>query len=161
MADQRDIEDKERIREAVRRGYGEIANAGGSCGCSSCCGSGAAGQIAQAVGYNEAELATLPEGANMGLSCGNPTAIASLQPGEVVLDLGSGGGFDVFIAGRKVGAAGNFFELAVAVAITLFGPSSGATLACVVGVLVEVPVMLSVCKACNRSRQWYGRRLRP
>lgn len=106
MADQRDIEDKERIREAVRRGYGEIANAGGSCGCFSCCGSGAAGQIAQAVGYNEAELATLPEGANMGLSCGNPTAIASLQPGEVVLDLGSGGGFDVFIAGRKVGAAG-------------------------------------------------------
>jgi SAM-dependent methyltransferase len=52
------------------------------------------------------ELAALPEGANMGLSCGNPTALASLQPGEVVLDLGAGGGFDVFIAGRKVGATG-------------------------------------------------------
>jgi SAM-dependent methyltransferase len=51
-------------------------------------------------------LAVLPEGANMGLSCGNPTAIAGLKPGEVVLDLGAGGGFDVFIAGRKVGPTG-------------------------------------------------------
>jgi ACR3 family arsenite transporter len=56
--------------------------------------------------------------------------------------------------GALIGAS-NFFELAVAVAITLFGPSSGAALACVVGVLVEVPVMLSVCKICNRSRLWY------
>jgi arsenite transporter len=58
--------------------------------------------------------------------------------------------------GALIGAS-NFFELAVAVAITLFGPSSGAALACVVGVLVEVPVMLSVCKVCNRSRRWYQR----
>ena len=58
--------------------------------------------------------------------------------------------------GALIGAS-NFFELAVAVAITLFGPGSGAALACVVGVLVEVPVMLSVCKVCNRSRDWYGR----
>ena len=58
--------------------------------------------------------------------------------------------------GALIGAS-NFFELAVAVAITLFGPSSGAALACVVGVLVEVPVMLSVCRVCNRSRSWYGR----
>jgi arsenite transporter len=58
--------------------------------------------------------------------------------------------------GALIGAS-NFFELAVAVAITLFGPGSGAALACVVGVLVEVPVMLSVCKVCNRSRAWYGR----
>jgi ACR3 family arsenite transporter len=57
--------------------------------------------------------------------------------------------------GALIGAS-NFFELAVAVAITLFGPSSGAALACVVGVLVEVPVMLSVCKICNRTRGWYG-----
>lgn len=57
--------------------------------------------------------------------------------------------------GALIGAS-NFFELAVAVAITLFGPSSGAALACVVGVLVEVPVMLSVCQVCNRSRNWYG-----
>jgi ACR3 family arsenite transporter len=60
--------------------------------------------------------------------------------------------------GALIGAS-NFFELAVAVAITLFGPSSGAALACVVGVLVEVPVMLSVCNICNRSRIWYGRAL--
>lgn len=97
---------KEQIREAVREGYAQIAKTGGSCGSASCCGSGAAAQVAQAVGYSEAELATLPEGANMGLSCGNPTAIASLKPGEVVLDLGSGGGFDVFIAGQKVGPTG-------------------------------------------------------
>lgn len=57
--------------------------------------------------------------------------------------------------GALIGAS-NFFELAVAVAITLFGPGSGAALACVVGVLVEVPVMLSVCKVCNNSRTWYG-----
>jgi ACR3 family arsenite transporter len=57
--------------------------------------------------------------------------------------------------GALIGAS-NFFELAVAVAITLFGPSSGAALACVVGVLVEVPVMLSVCQVCNKSRGWYG-----
>jgi ACR3 family arsenite transporter len=61
---------------------------------------------------------------------------------------------DVASPGALIGAS-NFFELAVAVAITLFGPSSGAALACVVGVLVEVPVMLSVCKVCNRSRDWY------
>ncbi len=62
--------------------------------------------IAHAVGYAGAELSGVPEGANLGLSCGNPTAIASLKPGETVLDLGSGGGFDCFIAGPKVGASG-------------------------------------------------------
>ena len=63
---------------------------------------------------------------------------------------------NVAAPGALIGAS-NFFELAVAVAITLFGPGSGAALACVVGVLVEVPVMLSVCKVCNASRAWYGR----
>lgn len=63
---------------------------------------------------------------------------------------------DVASPGALIGAS-NFFELAVAVAITLFGPSSGAALACVVGVLVEVPVMLSVCRVCNHSRGWYQR----
>jgi arsenite methyltransferase len=98
------------VKRAIRSGYGEVARSGGSC-CGpspACCGSTPAGSdvLAQHIGYSPEELAALPEGANMGLSCGNPNALASLQPGEVVLDLGSGGGFDVFIAGRKVGATG-------------------------------------------------------
>jgi len=96
----------EAIHEKVREGYTQIARSGGSCCASSCCGSSAPDQLATSVGYTEEELAALPEGANMGLSCGNPTAMASLWPGEVVLDLGSGGGFDVFIAGQKVGPTG-------------------------------------------------------
>jgi SAM-dependent methyltransferase len=99
----------EAVRAAVRDGYAQIAKKEASC-CSavSCCGSNVedSTKLAQYVGYGAEELAALPEGANMGLSCGNPTALASLKPGEVVLDLGSGGGFDVFIAGRKVGAKG-------------------------------------------------------
>ncbi|MEO0513096.1 MAG: arsenite methyltransferase [Planctomycetota bacterium] len=73
-----------------------------------CCGPTTltADQVAVAVGYGESDLAGLPAGSNMGLSCGNPTALASLEPGEVVVDLGSGGGFDCFIAGPRVGAAG-------------------------------------------------------
>ena len=98
------IQDAEVVREKVREEYAAIARGGGTCGGSSACCD--PNQIAQQVGYDAADLAALPDGANMGLSCGNPTAIASLQPGEVVLDLGSGGGFDVFIAGRKVGATG-------------------------------------------------------
>jgi arsenite methyltransferase len=99
------------IRELVRSGYGRIAaeTSGGACGPGvSCCGSAPqdADKLAAKLGYSVAELQALPEGANMGLSCGNPAALAALQPGETVLDLGSGGGFDVFIAGRKVGAAG-------------------------------------------------------
>jgi len=105
------MDQKESVREMVRTGYAAIAESGtGCCGpAPSCCGDSSADSataLAQAVGYAAAELSELPEGANMGLSCGNPTALASLQPGEVVLDLGSGGGFDVFIAGRKVGATG-------------------------------------------------------
>ncbi len=99
------------VREQVRAGYSQIAQSSG-CGCSStpgCCGSSTAadaGKLAQYVGYSAEELAALPDGANLGLSCGNPNALAALKPGEVVLDLGSGGGFDVFIAGRKVGPNG-------------------------------------------------------
>jgi SAM-dependent methyltransferase len=97
----------EKLREAVRSGYGSIARSGGSCcGPQSCCGGASAGQVAEALGYDRSELDSIPEGANMGLSCGNPTALASLAPGEVVLDLGSGGGFDVFLAARRVGPSG-------------------------------------------------------
>ena len=99
---------KQAVRESVRKGYAEIAKGGGSCcgPAKSCCGSGDAAGVARAVGYSDAELATLPEGANMGLSCGNPGAIAALKPGEVVLDLGSGGGFDVFLVAQKIGPKG-------------------------------------------------------
>jgi len=96
----------EEIHEKVREGYAQIAKSGGSCCVSTCCGSNVADQLAKTVGYAEEDLAVLPEGANMGLSCGNPTAIASLQADEIVLDLGSGSGFDVFIAGQKVGPNG-------------------------------------------------------
>jgi SAM-dependent methyltransferase len=95
-------ESNEKIRETVRRGYTDIAKGKSSC----CCGSSAPDKLAGAIGYTNEELEVLPDGANMGLSCGNPTAIADLKPGQVVLDLGSGGGFDVFIAAKKVGAIG-------------------------------------------------------
>ncbi|MFO7774639.1 MAG: arsenite methyltransferase [Candidatus Hydrogenedentota bacterium] len=104
--------DEESIRDQVRQGYTVVATGGGSSCCgpqSDCCGSAEtdeASAMALALGYDAAELADLPEGANMGLSCGNPAALASLVPGETVVDLGSGGGFDVFLAGRKVGAEG-------------------------------------------------------
>jgi SAM-dependent methyltransferase len=102
--------DSESVRQKVREGYGKIAGSGGSC-CGpapTCCGSSpvASEDLAKHIGYSAEELAVLPEGANMGLSCGNPNALAALQSGEVVLDLGAGGGFDVFIAGRKVGSTG-------------------------------------------------------
>ncbi|MFC1461088.1 arsenite methyltransferase [Verrucomicrobiota bacterium] len=101
-------EKAEQIRDSVREAYSSIATKGGSCCAtsSSCCGSSSAEDLAKEIGYSDEELAALPDGANMGLSCGNPTALASLKPGEVVLDLGSGGGFDVFIAARKVGPTG-------------------------------------------------------
>src|SRR5260370_20701771 len=98
------INDSEKVRRAVREGYGKIAEQDSSC-CSgvSCCGSNAtdSAQLARYIGYSAEELVALPEGANMGLSCGNPNTLASLKPGEVVLDLWGGGGFDVFIAAWK------------------------------------------------------------
>lgn len=98
------------VRQKVREGYTQIAQNGSSRRCEgvSCCGSSpsASADLAAVIGYSADELAALPDGANMGLSCGNPNALASLQPGEIVLDLGSGGGFDVFIAAGKVGPEG-------------------------------------------------------
>ena len=110
--------DQEEIRARVREGYSKIAQAGsaaaaadpraGDCCGGGCCGStgSAAAALVKKIGYTESELAGLPESANMGLSCGNPTAVASLKAGETVLDLGSGGGFDAFMAGPRVGAGG-------------------------------------------------------
>jgi SAM-dependent methyltransferase len=103
-------EQSDSVRSKVREAYGKIAqdSAGGCCGPSVACSDSEqdANTLARELGYSVEELKALPDGANMGLSCGNPAALAALMPGEVVLDLGSGGGFDIFIAGRKVGASG-------------------------------------------------------
>ncbi len=98
------------MHDTVRAGYAEIATRGATLGAGGCCGPASSScggsRIAERVGYSASELDALPDGADMGLSCGNPTAIASLKRGETVLDLGSGGGFDCFIAGPKVGPTG-------------------------------------------------------
>lgn len=116
--------DAHALREMVRKRYAEAARgsaaglAGGCCapepkgddllvvsGC--CCGSGAGGEeLGRVLGYSDDELAAAPAGADLGLGCGNPQAIASLKPGETVLDLGSGAGFDCFLAARQVGESG-------------------------------------------------------
>ena len=100
---------KEEIKKVVREGYAKIAKQGSSC-CApvnSCCGSTDLAQdISKKIGYTEEEIKAVPEGANLGLGCGNPLAFASLREGEVVLDLGSGAGFDCFLAANKVGMSG-------------------------------------------------------
>src|SRR5204863_3925454 len=111
MNDSSTSPDQHAVRDIVREGYSKIAldTSAGCCSTGvSCCGSSPqnSDHIAQELGYSAEELEALPDGANMGLSCGNPAALAALKPGEVVLDLGCGGGFDVFIAGRKVGKTG-------------------------------------------------------
>jgi arsenite methyltransferase len=97
------------VKRVVREGYGQIAADGGSC-CGpvkSCgCGGGTAEAISRQIGYSEEDVNGVPRGANLGLGCGNPVAIASLKEGETVLDLGSGAGFDCFLAAKKVGRGG-------------------------------------------------------
>jgi SAM-dependent methyltransferase len=95
------------VRDAVRENYAKVARAKSGCGCSgdSCC-APAADPASALLGYSDDEAASVPAGANMGLGCGNPGAIARLSPGETVLDLGAGGGFDCFLAARKVGEGG-------------------------------------------------------
>jgi arsenite methyltransferase len=114
---------KEEIKKVVRERYARVAKQSSPCGAlvsadmqsgtccnasaSSCCsGSAAAQTISRAIGYSEEELGSVPDGANLGLGCGNPLALASLKKGETVLDLGSGGGFDCFLAADKVGKKG-------------------------------------------------------
>lgn len=112
--------ESEKIKEQVKRSYGAVARGDtGGCGCgaSGCCSGSDAGEmlttyasnpgaVAREIGYSDEELAELPDGANLGLGCGNPGAIASLQPGETVLDLGSGAGMDCFLAAPRVGPGG-------------------------------------------------------
>jgi len=96
------------IKDIVKKGYGEIAKTSAQCGCGSCgCSSNMTIQKQSGeIGYSDDEMTTVPDGANLGLGCGNPTAIASLKEGDVVLDLGSGAGFDVFLAANKIGSKG-------------------------------------------------------
>lgn len=105
------MSDKEKIREHIRKNYANVALKGSD---SSCCGSGCScgdkavdiNEISAIIGYSENELRDVPQDANMGLGCGNPIAIAGLKKGETVLDLGSGGGLDCFLARNKVGEEG-------------------------------------------------------
>ncbi|MDZ4871844.1 MAG: 2-methoxy-6-polyprenyl-1,4-benzoquinol methylase, mitochondrial [Chroococcidiopsis cubana SAG 39.79] len=96
--------DSNAVKQNVRTAYGKIAQQQTGCGCGTP--TTDTTEFAVALGYAEAELNTIPAEANLGLSCGNPTDLAQLKPGEIVLDLGSGAGFDCFIAATKVGATG-------------------------------------------------------
>ena len=108
--------DHDSIRQQVRTAYAAVANTGSSCCATapapsgSCCApsdQSVAELLSRGIGYSAEETAAVPEGANLGLGCGNPQAIAALKAGEAVLDLGSGAGFDCFLAGRAVGANGH------------------------------------------------------
>ena len=92
-------------RETIREHYSQVARTDGACGCGpGCCGGGTTTSVD--LGYDPTDLGGLPKGADMGLGCGTPLAFAALQEGEVVLDLGSGGGIDAFLAGKQVGNRG-------------------------------------------------------
>ncbi|CAH2604339.1 Arsenite methyltransferase [Rhodovastum atsumiense] len=104
--------DTAEIKDLVRARYGSVAAGADASGCcapaaTGCCGGKPTPETrSRAMGYSEAELAAVPDGANLGLGCGNPQAIANLKTGEVVVDLGSGAGIDCFLAARQVGPAG-------------------------------------------------------
>lgn len=96
------------IKKVVKENYGRIAKTESSC-CSGGCGCGGAPlseTISKSIGYSDKDLDAVPDGANLGLGCGNPIALASLKPGQTVLDLGSGAGFDCFLAAQRVGKTG-------------------------------------------------------
>ena len=99
---------EEKIKKIVRKRYAKVAKTNSSCcaSASSCCSAPTSKEVSSMIGYSEAEMTAVPEGANLGLGCGNPTAMASLKEGERVLDLGAGAGFDCFLAANKVGKEG-------------------------------------------------------
>jgi SAM-dependent methyltransferase len=98
--------DDEAIKKAVRDGYARVAEQASCCCSSACCGTTQQEDISKKIGYTHEELKAVPERSNLGLGCGNPIAFASIQEGETVLDLGSGAGFDCFLATQKVGPSG-------------------------------------------------------
>ncbi|HII07580.1 MAG TPA: arsenite methyltransferase [Methanotrichaceae archaeon] len=94
-------------KKVVKERYGRVAEKASSCCCSStCCGTAKPEEIGKKIGYSEKELDAVPSGSNLGLGCGNPIALASIRAGETILDLGSGAGFDCFLASKKVGSKG-------------------------------------------------------
>ncbi|MGB5415842.1 MAG: methyltransferase domain-containing protein, partial [Polyangiales bacterium] len=98
--------EKDRVHDVVKSGYAEVARQGGGC-----CGAGSTStheQTAALIGYAEEDITGAAADSNLGLGCGNPTALASLKPGEVVVDLGSGAGFDALLSAEKLGPAGRF-----------------------------------------------------
>jgi len=104
------MKSQDEIRQQVRAAYGAVARAetsGCGPGCCTPADAAVAELLSRGIGYSAEEVAAVPEGANLGLGCGNPQAIAALKPGETVLDLGSGAGFDAFLAARQVGLGGN------------------------------------------------------
>ena len=104
MSDRKRPAEANALREKVREGYAAVAKQGTGC-CGEAQAVGAEG-FSKGIGYSEQELAQLPEGANLGAGCGNPTALAEIRAGDVVLDLGSGAGIDCFLAAKQVGAEG-------------------------------------------------------
>jgi len=103
--------DEIEIKKAVRERYAGVVKNNTSCcgsdaGQNSCCGGGDFDDISRQIGYSDDEMSSVPEGANLGLGCGNPTALAGIREGETVIDLGSGAGFDCFLAAQKVGEKG-------------------------------------------------------
>lgn len=98
-----ETKEMDQVRGQVRSAYARVAKGAGGCSVG-CCGTEGAGSLA--LGYTQADLESVPEGADLGLGCGNPQAIAALKPGDTVLDLGSGAGFDCFLAARRVGRSG-------------------------------------------------------
>ncbi|MGA9753385.1 MAG: arsenite methyltransferase [Acidobacteriota bacterium] len=97
------------IKRSVREHYADVARGGSPCcgpAAPGCCGPGSASAVGEAIGYSREDLSAVPEGANLGLGCGNPLALSDLREGETVVDLGSGAGFDCFLAAHRVGTAG-------------------------------------------------------
>lgn len=119
------------LKAAVRRAYGAIAEQATDAGCCGssigCC--GPSGSSSRALGYAESDLAAVPQGADLGLGCGNPQAIAALRPGERVLDLGSGAGFDALLAARQVGPGGRVIGVDMTPQMIERARSNAATIA--------------------------------
>ncbi|UCG44535.1 MAG: arsenite methyltransferase [Candidatus Bathyarchaeota archaeon] len=97
--------EEKKVKEFVKKRYGEMAEQGASC-CSSCDTTSSLAELGKKIGYTDEDLQNVPEASNMGLGCGNPVAFAALKEGDTVLDLGSGGGIDVFLAAKRVGPTG-------------------------------------------------------